>query len=372
MPGKFTEALHPRSHGRFAHVASGDVAAKKAAVKRVVRPPADPAAAVARINHLEAKLAAFPERGDMYRPTTDAEKVEFKAKGATRRQLYDLKQAHPNAVNAIRDAKAKAAAQGRFDRGHLSPDEMHVVRVYLGLEGAEDSGSVAFNKDMRQFPDRLNPEFAHMRDQLDAAMTKHPLDQQTDVQRMVVSKGSRDEILSHANDPNYRYSDPTFMSTAVTGNSTTAELAQAYGRHAGPEAKILLEMTLPKGMPSVNVAHIYKGEKFAEEGEILLPRDLKWKVVSVGESDVPGIPLVKMELAADEKFRPRYIRGLNVWTVADDKGSDALDAGGHAKRFKTEAGAQRHADQVNGGGGTTGRATVRNVGGQRSMGWMSR
>jgi hypothetical protein len=32
--GRFEEGKHPRSHGKFAHVASGDKAAKKAAVKR--------------------------------------------------------------------------------------------------------------------------------------------------------------------------------------------------------------------------------------------------------------------------------------------------------------------------------------------------
>lgn len=43
MVGKFTESKHPRAHGKFAHVASGDVGSAKKAATKGVGPTAKPA-----------------------------------------------------------------------------------------------------------------------------------------------------------------------------------------------------------------------------------------------------------------------------------------------------------------------------------------
>ena len=52
---------------------------------------------------------------------------------------------------------------------------------------------------------------------------------------------------------------------------------------------------------------------------------------------------------AVQTFQVRYIKGLSVWLVEDEGGNRALNAGGLAARYKTEAAAQRRADKVNSG-----------------------
>lgn len=71
MVGKFTEDLHPRAHGKFAHVASGDVGKAKAAATK--RAPGAPAAipAVAPVKALEPGKVHSSDYGMHYDPANE-------------------------------------------------------------------------------------------------------------------------------------------------------------------------------------------------------------------------------------------------------------------------------------------------------------
>lgn len=197
------------------------------------------------------------------------------AKAARMRQIHE-------------DYARKIAGPGEVFPQMTYLEEQAVMRYVGGEEpgAAVATGSQDLNRALRTNPDNLNPEDAEERDLIDSALSKSTLDKATTVMR---TAPVRAELLANADNPDYRFIEPAYMSTEVEGTHSLADLASRYDRHSPAADRVFLRLELPAGTPGLDIGTGMKdapaGNYFktlgSDEGEVLLPRGTSWQVVGV-------------------------------------------------------------------------------------------
>ena len=172
---------------------------------------------------------------------------------------------------------------------------------------------------------------------LDAAFEKSTLAAPQKVRRIVADRSLMYEMRSLSKS-NGVYTERAYMSTQKTRYGSLDEAVDDFAQGARSSDIVVMEMNLPKGMHAIDVGNKLDKHKAAlgfDQGEVLLPRNTKWNVVSA-RVDSEGRTIVQLKPIQVKSAKPTVAEPRLLDKDAVDK-LDNLKVGEELARSQNAA-----------------------------------